>query len=244
MTAAAGHCRHGGVTVAAARGGDDGRRLPSRATCSASSTATSRSSATTWWRWPRTVLDRMLGSGGELVTLVTGVGRRRRRSPRRSPTHARARPAGRRHRALRRAASRATRCSSGSSEPWSRCEAPVKTVVGEPDGQGAHDKLGVATVGDLLRHYPRRYYERGELTDLAPAACPASMATVQATVALGVRPADPAQAAQARRRHHRRPHAGSPSPSSTSAGASKDAARRARRSSSPARSRSSATASR
>ena len=26
--------------------------------------------------------------------------------------------------------------------------------------------LGVRTVGDLLRHYPRRYERRGELTDL------------------------------------------------------------------------------
>ena len=27
--------------------------------------------------------------------------------------------------------------------------------------------FGMATVGDLLRHYPRRYYSRGELTDLS-----------------------------------------------------------------------------
>jgi len=27
--------------------------------------------------------------------------------------------------------------------------------------------FGISTVGDLLRHYPRRYYTRGELTDLA-----------------------------------------------------------------------------
>ena len=27
--------------------------------------------------------------------------------------------------------------------------------------------LGVRTVGELLRHYPRRYEQRGELTDLA-----------------------------------------------------------------------------
>ena len=28
-------------------------------------------------------------------------------------------------------------------------------------------KLGLETVDDLLRHYPRRYADRGELTDLA-----------------------------------------------------------------------------
>src|SRR3954454_19932507 len=27
--------------------------------------------------------------------------------------------------------------------------------------------LDIYTAGDLLRHYPRRYFERGELTDLA-----------------------------------------------------------------------------
>ncbi|HET8971249.1 MAG TPA: DEAD/DEAH box helicase, partial [Candidatus Nanopelagicales bacterium] len=37
-------------------------------------------------------------------------------------------------------------------------------------GKGAatfESELGVRTVGDLLRHYPRRYVERGQLTDLA-----------------------------------------------------------------------------
>ena len=31
----------------------------------------------------------------------------------------------------------------------------------------AFEAMDVLTVGDLLRHYPRRYIERGELTDLA-----------------------------------------------------------------------------
>ena len=32
----------------------------------------------------------------------------------------------------------------------------------------AYEKaFGLTTVGDLLRHYPRRFYSRGELSDLA-----------------------------------------------------------------------------
>ena len=84
-------------------------------------------------------------------------------------------------------------------------QAPVKSVVGGATAKELTDKLGIATVEDLLRHYPRRYYERGELTDLS-ALRPGEIATVQATIALGVRPAAEAQAAQARRRHHRRPN--------------------------------------
>ena len=59
--------------------------------------------------------------------------------------------------------------------------APVKTVVGGPTAKELTDKLGVTTVEDLLRHYPRRYYERGELTDLSRLR-PGELATVQATV--------------------------------------------------------------
>ncbi len=59
--------------------------------------------------------------------------------------------------------------------------APVRTVVGGPTAKELTDKLGVATVDDLLRHYPRRYYERGELTDLSQLR-PGEHATVQATI--------------------------------------------------------------
>ncbi len=60
-------------------------------------------------------------------------------------------------------------------------QAPVKSVVGGPTAKELTDKLGIATVEDLLRHYPRRYYERGELTDLS-ALRPGEIATVQATI--------------------------------------------------------------
>jgi ATP-dependent DNA helicase RecG len=44
---------------------------------------------------------------------------------------------------------------------------PVKTVVGDRTAKILHAGLEIETVGDLLRHYPRRYAERGELTDLS-----------------------------------------------------------------------------
>jgi ATP-dependent DNA helicase RecG len=59
---------------------------------------------------------------------------------------------------------------------------PVRNVVGGPTAKEMTDRLGIATVEDLLRHYPRRYYERGELTDLARLV-PGDLATVQATIA-------------------------------------------------------------
>ncbi|MGH3425476.1 MAG: DEAD/DEAH box helicase, partial [Nocardioidaceae bacterium] len=46
-------------------------------------------------------------------------------------------------------------------------EAPLKAVLGDKTAKVLQRDLDLATVGDLLRHYPRRYAERGELTDLA-----------------------------------------------------------------------------
>ncbi|WP_243792664.1 ATP-dependent DNA helicase RecG [Saccharopolyspora gloriosae] len=40
-------------------------------------------------------------------------------------------------------------------------------VLGAKTGQALESALGLSTVGDLLRHYPRRYAERGELTAIA-----------------------------------------------------------------------------
>jgi ATP-dependent DNA helicase RecG len=59
--------------------------------------------------------------------------------------------------------------------------APVRSAVGDKTAKELTTRLGVHTVEDLLRHYPRRYYERGELTDLAGLR-PGEQATVQATV--------------------------------------------------------------
>ncbi len=42
----------------------------------------------------------------------------------------------------------------------------LRSVVGQKTATALADGLDLHTVGDLLRHYPRRYAERGEYTDL------------------------------------------------------------------------------
>jgi ATP-dependent DNA helicase RecG len=43
---------------------------------------------------------------------------------------------------------------------------PLVEPLGKKAGETLEKVLGLRTVGDLLRHYPRRYYTRGELTPL------------------------------------------------------------------------------
>ncbi len=57
----------------------------------------------------------------------------------------------------------------------------VKNAIGGATATELTARLGIETVGDLLRHYPRRYYDRGDLTDLA-ALRPGDLVTVQANV--------------------------------------------------------------
>ena len=42
--------------------------------------------------------------------------------------------------------------------------ARLSAAVGAPTAKALAEHLGLHTVGDLLRHYPRRYVERGALT--------------------------------------------------------------------------------
>ena len=44
---------------------------------------------------------------------------------------------------------------------------PLELVVGKRTAAPLEKAFGLTTVGELLRHYPRRYYTRGELSDLA-----------------------------------------------------------------------------
>src|SRR5271155_488657 len=46
-------------------------------------------------------------------------------------------------------------------------EDPLSLVGGDRAAKPLGRALELRTVGDLLRHYPRRYETRGELTDLA-----------------------------------------------------------------------------
>src|SRR5579871_6951598 len=43
---------------------------------------------------------------------------------------------------------------------------PLTQVLGKRASDTFDKVFGLRTVGDLLRHYPRRYYTRGELTPL------------------------------------------------------------------------------
>src|SRR3954463_6942349 len=45
-------------------------------------------------------------------------------------------------------------------------DAPVRAVVGDKTAKAFAAGLDIHTVGDLLRHYPRRYAERGQLSSL------------------------------------------------------------------------------
>jgi ATP-dependent DNA helicase RecG len=44
---------------------------------------------------------------------------------------------------------------------------PLTRALGQKTARALEAVFGMRTVGDLLRHYPRRYYTRGELTDLS-----------------------------------------------------------------------------
>jgi ATP-dependent DNA helicase RecG len=46
-------------------------------------------------------------------------------------------------------------------------DAKLERVLGAKTAKALESALGLSTVGDLLRHYPRRYAERGELTAIA-----------------------------------------------------------------------------
>ena len=61
-------------------------------------------------------------------------------------------------------------------------EDPLRLVVGDKAAKQLEKALELRTVGDLMRHYPRRYETRGELTDLA-SLTDGEHVTVQAEVA-------------------------------------------------------------
>ncbi|MDX6201882.1 MAG: ATP-dependent helicase RecG, partial [Frankiales bacterium] len=48
----------------------------------------------------------------------------------------------------------------------SALDQPLRSAIGDKTAKPMADSLGLRTVGDLLRHYPRRYDKRGELTKL------------------------------------------------------------------------------
>ncbi len=46
-------------------------------------------------------------------------------------------------------------------------ESKLSSVVGDRTAKVLHDSFAIKTVGDLMRHYPRRYLVRGELSDIS-----------------------------------------------------------------------------
>ena len=46
-------------------------------------------------------------------------------------------------------------------------ESKVSSVLGDRTSKVLDSTFGIKSVGDLLRHYPRRYAVRGELTDIS-----------------------------------------------------------------------------
>jgi ATP-dependent DNA helicase RecG len=61
-------------------------------------------------------------------------------------------------------------------------EDPLRLVIGDKAAKQLEKALELRTAGDLMRHYPRRYETRGELTDIASLA-DGEYVTVQAEVA-------------------------------------------------------------
>jgi len=64
----------------------------------------------------------------------------------------------------------------------STLETPLKKELGDRTATALTKAFGIETVGDLLRHYPRRYVVRGELSDIAELA-EGEEATVLAEIA-------------------------------------------------------------
>lgn len=64
----------------------------------------------------------------------------------------------------------------------------LSRVVGAKTATALQRGLGLTTVGDLLRHYPRRYAERGELTDLGALAEGEQVTVMAEVLSVTVRP--------------------------------------------------------
>ena len=46
-------------------------------------------------------------------------------------------------------------------------ESKVSSVLGDRTSKVLESTFGIKSIGDLMRHYPRRYAVRGELTDIS-----------------------------------------------------------------------------
>ena len=56
---------------------------------------------------------------------------------------------------------------SGENAPVATLESKVSGVIGDRTAKVLEAAFGIKSVGDLMRHYPRRYLVRGELSDIS-----------------------------------------------------------------------------
>src|SRR5580693_6781969 len=66
---------------------------------------------------------------------------------------------------------------------------PLQRSLGPKTADKLEEIFGLRTVGDLLRHYPRRYYTRGELTDLSSLREGDHVTVLARVVTIGLHPA-------------------------------------------------------
>ena len=178
MSSAAGHARHGAVTVAESPAMTMAGRCETGdvlGVVEGDFVEIGDSVAEVAWA----VIQRLLTAGGELLTLVAGADaepglvdalaeRIRTRCAR-----DRRRGGGRRPAALP-AADRAGMTLRLAPSPWRtdtfrRLNNRLENVVGAKTAK-PFEPLKVWTVGDLMRHLPRRYFSGTELSDLSAAA--------------------------------------------------------------------------
>jgi RecG-like helicase len=55
----------------------------------------------------------------------------------------------------------------GENKPVATLENKVSSVIGDRTAKVLETGFGVKNIGDLMRHYPRRYMVRGELSDIS-----------------------------------------------------------------------------
>ena len=83
---------------------------------------------------------------------------------------------------------------------------PLTRPLGPKTAKALEAAFGLQTVGDLLRHYPRRYYTRGELTDLSSLREGDHVTVLARVDRVSTHPMPQRGGAVPRRgRHHRRP---------------------------------------
>ena len=176
MSSAASHARHGEITVAEkSTMTPAGRCQPGDVLGAVQGDVVVIGTSMAEVAWQ--VVDRLLTAGGELLTLVRGLDADDNLLPdlaarvREMVPHCRCRDRGRRAAALSTAARGGMTTLKSVASPWRtdafrRLATRLENVVGAKTAK-QFEPLKIFTVGDLMRHVPRRYFSGTELSDLA-----------------------------------------------------------------------------